>query len=194
MHFRRLICLILGIWFGGTVFIAVNASFAHRAADRILAEPAIGSLQHIHAMGREGAREFLRYAAAEQMRWSREAWDSIQIVLGAAVFLLLLFGSTEGKFGLLLAFGMLALSIFDRTVLTPEISALGRLSDFIPPGSSSGDRARALMLEGGYVGLEGVKWLLGLALVGTLVLRHQRSTTRGHVPARPSPFDTHRAR
>lgn len=182
MHFRRFVCLVLGMWFGGTVMIAVEASYAHRAPDRILAEPAVGALQHIHAMGREGAGEFMRYTSAEQIRWLRETWDSIQVVIATGVFFLLLFGSSEGKFGLLMAFGMLGLAVFDRFVLTPEIAALGRLSDFIPPGSYSGDHARALMLEGGYVGLEAVKWVLGLALAGSLVFRHQRSAARGHVP------------
>jgi hypothetical protein len=194
MHFRRIVCLFLGVWFGGTVVVAVEASYSHRAAERILVEPAVGALQHIHAMGREGAREFVRYAAAEQIRWLRETWDSVQVVLGAVLFFLLLFGSSEGKFGLMMAFGMLGLAIFDRFVLTPEIAALGRLSDFIPPGSDSGDRARALMLEGGYVGLEVVKWVLGLGLAASLVLRHQYSAARGHVPAKGSAFDVRRAR
>jgi hypothetical protein len=181
MHFRRLICLILGIWFGGTVVVSLEVTHSHRAADLIMSEPATGSLQYINGIGHEGAREFLRYAVAEQARWLREAWDSVQVLLGASLLLLLLFGSREGKFGLLLSFGMLGLVVFDRFVLTPEISSLGRMSDFVPPGTAAGDRARYYMLEGGYLGLEVVKWVLGLALVSSLVLRHQRSPSRGHV-------------
>lgn len=180
MHFRRLACLLIGIWFGGTLAVGVGASYRYRVAERILSHPAPGSLEHIDALGSRGARDFLIYAAAEQMRDLRETWDSIQVGLGALLFLLLLFGSNEGKFGLLLALGMLALAIFDRLILTPEISLMARLADLT--GARAGERARRFLLEGGYIGLEAAKWMLGLGLATHLVIRHHHSGMKQKAP------------
>jgi hypothetical protein len=163
MHFRRLACLLLGIWFGGAVAVAIDASYGHRAL-------APGSLEQINAMGQEGTREFLVYAAAEQTRSLRETWDSVQVGLGIALLFVLLFGSREGKFGLSLALALLVLALLDRFVLTPQLAALAA------SGAGPADRTGFLMLEGGYMALEVAKWVAGMGLAAHMTLRRQHSS------------------
>jgi hypothetical protein len=179
MNFRRLACLLLGLWLGGSAFMAMVAAENFRSVDRLLAHPAPLAAQHIEGMGPTVARMFLRYQAAEQNRWYFETWDSAQIVIGLLLLFVLLFGTGEGKFTLALPVLMLGVALVDRLLLTPAIIAQGRLIDFVPPGIQSLERNRFQVMHGAYSSLEIAKWVLGLVLAGKLLVLRRRSHRAG---------------
>ena len=107
-------------------------------------------------------------------RWYFETWGAIEIAIGAALLLILLFGSDEKNLTLLLALLMLLIAILQRFALTPWMVVLGRIIDWIPADQPSAERSRFWMLHNAFVGLELLNWALGLFLTGKLLLRGRR--------------------
>jgi hypothetical protein len=176
MHYRRIASFLLGLWLGGGLFMAWVATENFHSVDRLLAQPSPLVSTQIKALGTGGARLLLRYQAAEQNRWYFESWEAVQIVLGTGFFFFLLFGSSEGKFSLLLALLMLLIVLVQRFLLTPELVGLGRTIDFIPADVPSTERNKFWMVHGAYSGIEILKWGLGLVLGARIIwLRAGRS-------------------
>jgi hypothetical protein len=174
MHFRRFAALLLGAWLGGCLLMDMVATQNFRAVDRLLAAPSLDAAERIRALGgHEGARIFLRYEAAEENRWYFENWERIQIGLGLALFFVLLFGSFPDNLTLALVLVMFAIVMVMRFFITPEITRLGRMIDFVPPGTPSGERTRFWMFHGAYSGSELVKLGLGVWLAARLAWRHR---------------------
>lgn len=176
MHFRRLAAFLLGIWLGGSAFMDLVATQNFHSVDRLLSAPSPQAEERIQAMGgHDAARAFLRYQAAEQNRWYFETWECVQIGLGLALFFVLLFGSVPDKVLLLLTLVMLAIVLVMRFFLTPEITQLGRVIDFVAPGVPAADRTRFWTFHGAYSASELAKIGLGLVLVALLIRRRRRS-------------------
>ena len=172
MHFRRFAALLLGAWLTGCVFMDMVATQNFRSVDRLLAAP---DAERIQAMGgRDLARAFLRYQASELNRSYFDNWERTQIALGVVLFLVLLFGSPPNRLMLLLTLLMLALVLVMHFYLTPEITRLGRVIDFVSPGTPSPDRARFWTFHGAYSACELVKFGLGTVLAVLLVRRRRR--------------------
>lgn len=146
------------------------------SVDRLLAAPSPQAEDRIQAMGgHDAARAFLRYQVAEQNRWYFETWECVQIGLGLALFFVLLFGSVHNKVYLLLTLVMLAIVLVMRFFLTPEITQLGRVIDFVAPGVPAADRTRFWTFHGAYSASELAKIGLGIVLVVLLIRRRNRS-------------------
>ena len=172
MHFRRLAALLLGAWLGGSVFMDMVATQNFRSVDRLLAAPPAQVAERIQALGgHDAARVFLRYQVSEQNRWYFESWERAQIVLGAALFLVLVFGAVPNRLTLLLVLLMLAMVLVMRFFLTPEIIRLGRAADFAP----AADRTRFWTFHGMYSAGELIKLGLGIVLGVRLLLRAKRT-------------------
>jgi hypothetical protein len=181
MHYRRIATFLLGLWLGGGFLMAWIAIDSFRSVDRLLAMPGPVAAVQIRDLTPGGARALLRSQAVEQNSWYFETWELMQLVLGAGFFSFLLFGSSEGKFSLLLLLIMLLIVAAQRFLMTPELSALDRTFAFIPAGAPSVDRNKFWMLHSLYIGSETLKWLLGLALGASLVFhRPARSRDAGH--------------
>ena len=87
-----------------------------RSVDRLLAKPAAPSRTAVGQTGAGAARMFLlRHQVSEQNRWYFETWGLIESALGAPLLMVLIFGSTEKNFTLLLA--LLMLLIADRATV-----------------------------------------------------------------------------
>ena len=167
--------------------MAYVATQNFRGVDRLLSSynPAVTS--RLMPLGSQ-ARMVLHYQASEMNRWLFSNWELTQLVCGAAFFLVVLFGSRENKFvlsGILLT---LALVLVQHVVLTPELVALGRLIDFVPPDAPSPEREQFWVVHNAYSGIELAKWLVALVLAGKLVfisgerpgrLRHTRRELDG---------------
>ena len=152
-----------------------------RSVDRLLGAPGPVVAIQIKALGPGGARALLRYQAAEQNRSFFETWEALQLILGAGFFSFLLFGSSEGKFSLLLLLIMVLIVGAQRFFMTPELASLGRAFDFIPADVPSVERNRFWMLHSVYIGSEILKWGLGLVLGARLIFhRERRSMDTGH--------------
>lgn len=173
MHFRRFASFLLGAWLAGGLFMALVATANFRSVDRLLARPAAPAGEQLARLG-PAARSVLRYQVSEQNRWYFETWGIAETCIGALLFSILLFGSSETALALLLALLMLLIAIVQRFVLTPEIVLLGRMIDFLPADLRTPERSRFWMLHGAYSGAEVLKWLLGLVLAGKLIFHRRR--------------------
>jgi len=116
----------------------------------------------------------LRYEVAEQNRWLTQSWETMQILLGCLFFGYLLFGTTEGKFSLLVLLLMLVLTLLQRFLLSPELGLLGRSLDYLPSDVVNQERAKFWLIHNTYLAMEAAKYGLGLIL-GAIVLRRGRS-------------------
>ena len=170
MNFRRLACLLLGVWLGGSAWMTVDAARAVSGAERLASAPSPTAAAYLSAAGRDVARELLRHGAAERTRWALETWQSVELALGVAVLFVLLFGTREGKYPLFAALLLLVLAGFERFMITPEIVSRGRLLDFMAPGGAAGERAKMFVLEGARTGLEVGKAAVGAMLAGMLLV------------------------
>ena len=157
--------------------MAMVATRNFRTVDDLLAKPAAPALEQINRLGKTGARALLRYETSELNRWYFETWGVAETVIGLVLMMVLLFGSSESKFTLLLALLMLLSALVQRFGLTPEIVVLGRIIDFIPQPSP--ERTRFGMLHGIYVGVELFKWAVGFVLTMKLLLRRRRAVREG---------------
>ena len=162
--------------------MAVTQNF--RSVDRLLAKPAPAAAQMINSLGPANARFLLRHQVSEQNRWYFETWGVIAAVLGAALLMILIFGSTERNFTLLLALLMLLVAIVQRFALTPQMVFLGRIIDWIPADQPSPDRTRFWMLHNAFLGLKMLNWALGLLLTAKLIFRSKKSPVPSPVPMR----------
>ena len=145
-----------------------------RSVDRLLAKPAAPAAQQLQKLGPDAARVLLRHHVSELNRWYFETWGLIETFIGAALLLVLLFGSTERSLTLLLALLMLLIAIVQRSVLTPQMVFLGRIIDWIPADQPSPERSRFWLLHNAFTGLELLNWALGLFLTAKLLFRGRR--------------------
>lgn len=166
-------CFFLGLWLAGGFTLAIVHRENYTAVDRLLESPNPAAAAQFKTLGPAGARLLLRYQASEQDRWYAESWGTLQLVLGSLFFLFLLFGTREGKFSLLMVLFMIGTVALQRFVLTPEIAAVGRILDFPPAGMPG--HAKLQILRHTYLGLELLKWALGMVLTAELVVRHDHS-------------------
>jgi len=174
VHFRRFACFLLGAWLAGGLFMDMVVTQNFRSVDRLLAKPAPGAAQQFEKLGPGAARVLLRHQVSEQNRWYFETWGLTEALIGAALLLILIFGSTEKNFSLLLALLMLLIAIVQRFALTPQMVVLGRVIDWIPIDQPSPERSRFWMLHNAFVGLELVNWALGFFLAAKLIFRSRK--------------------
>jgi len=143
------------------------------SVDRLLARPHPAATAEFKALGRADARLLLRYQVSEQNRRYFETWEVAQIIIGALFFFFVLFATRENRFALFLILSMVAGVVVQRSMLTPAMTSLGRMIDFVPPDAPSGDRNQFWVLHSWYWGVEVGKLVLGLALAARLIA-HRR--------------------
>jgi hypothetical protein len=165
---------MLGLWLAGGLFMAWVATQNFRSVDRLLSHENPTATIRLKPFGAD-ARAILRFQAAEQNRWYFRKWETIQLLAGFAFFVLMLFGSREDKFILLGVLVLLALVALQRFLLTPEVTALGRMIDFLPSDQPSPERNRFWVTHTAYSGVEVGKWVLTLFLAGRMVFSRKRS-------------------
>ena len=125
-------------------------------------------------LGPAMTRMVLRYVVAEQNRWLFRNWEYMQIALASLFFCYLLFGTTEGKFSLGVMLVMLALTVMQRLLISPDLGITGRTLDFAPADLAAQEHARFWLLHNAYLAVEALKFGLGLIL-GIIVMSSRRS-------------------
>ncbi len=129
--------------------------------------------------GKEEARVLLRHQVAEQNRQLFAAWEKGQILIGLALVGLLVFGMPNRWLPWMLSVLMLAMVIFTKYALTPEITFLGRSLDFMPANQALDQRGKFAALHQMYGAIEVVKLLVGCILaVYLFVFRIRRRRDR----------------
>ncbi len=142
-----------------------------RSVERFLNTPDLDILPQTTKLGHDDTRLLLRHFAGEQNRFYFEQWEWMELGLGLGLVLFLVFGAKPPKVPILLAIAMLIIVLGQRIGLTPQISKLGRVVDFIPPNTESHDRTVFWTLHGIYSGVELLKLGIGIAIAGVLVIR-----------------------
>lgn len=161
---------VLGVWVGWTLFMWFLAGRSFRTVDRILTNSNPQVAEASRPVAPEQERELLRHVASEINRNIFRAYGFAQIVLGAGLLFLFYRQAPRSTFNLVLAGTMLALVLILTVVITPQITSLGRSFDFVPRDPAPPGMQRFWMLHGAFTGLDGVKLLAGLVLLGRLIL------------------------
>lgn len=136
---------------------------------RIMSSADPAASLRVRALGSVETTALLRHEAAEITRDQEDVWGFAEIGLGAFLFCFLLFGTQEGKLSLVLALLMLIGAVVQRFFLSPPLNALGRLTDFMSANAAAGYKARMVVLQGAYSGMEVSKWVLGACLAATMI-------------------------
>src|SRR4051812_95920 len=173
MHGRRVACFFLGMWLAGGLLMAWVASQNLASADRVLSGSDPSVRLRLKPFGEE-ARAILTFQAAEENRWLYGKWELFQFLMGSAFFCVMLFGSREDKFTLLGVLVMTLLVALQRFLLTPEMTALGRITDFAAV-TQTPDHNQLWITSLAHTGVEIAKGALALVLTAQMVFSRKRS-------------------
>jgi hypothetical protein len=176
MHARRFACMLLGMWLAGSAVMTWIASDSVNAAPRILANHSPDFAIRLKSMGREDARMLLAYPVRQQVSWWLAEFGTLEIAAGALLFLFLLLGTREGKITLGISLVPLAVAIFKRAFLIPQLLGLGGLTDFVPANMALAERGQLDAARMGLLIVEGLELVTGTILAAILIGRqHGRS-------------------
>src|SRR5579884_20061 len=142
MHARRFACMLLGMWLAGSALMTWITLDSFNAAPRMLATHSPDFAIRLKAMGKQEASMLLAYPVRQQAIWWMQQWGDLEIAIGAFFFLFLLLGTREGKITLGIALIPLAVAIFQRAFMTPQLLYLGGLLDFVPPNMVMAERGQ----------------------------------------------------
>ena len=174
MHYRRIVCFLLGVWLGGGLLMAWYGARSFGTVDTIMNQSNPAFLVQTKPLGPAATRLVLRYVVAEQNRWLSRSWENMQIAMGCLLFGYLLFGTLEGKFSLGVMLAMLALTLLQRILISPELGLSGRAVDYMPADLAAQERAKFWLIHNTYLGVEALKFGFGLIL-GIIVMSRKRS-------------------
>jgi hypothetical protein len=174
MHYRRIVCFLLGVWLGGGILMAWYGARSFGTVETIMNKSNPGFVVQTRPLGPAATRMVLRYVVAEQNRWLFRNWEYMQIALASLFFCYLLFGTMEGKFSLAVMLAMLALTVMQRLLISPDLGITGRTLDFAPSDLAAQERARFWLVHNAYLAVEALKFGLGLIL-GIIVMSSRRS-------------------
>jgi Domain of unknown function (DUF4149) len=162
---------ILGVWLGWTLFMWFLAGRSFATVDRVLHGDNPEFAEAARPLSPGQTREVLRHLASEINRTIFRAYGWAQIVLGALLLGLLWLQTPRDTFSLVLAGGMAVLVLILVLMITPQIISLGRTLDFVPRNPTPPGFQRFWMLHGAFTGLDGVKLLAGLVLLGRWIFK-----------------------
>src|ERR1039458_8258558 len=174
MHYRRIVCFLLGLWMGGGILMAWYGARSFGTVENIMNQSNPAFVLQTKPLGPAVTRLVLRYEVAEQNQWLTRSWETMQILLGCLFFGYLLFGTTEGKFSLIVMLILVGLTFVQRFLLSPEMGLLGRSLDYIPSDVVNQERAKFWLIHNSYLAVEAMKFGLGLIL-GAIVMSRSRS-------------------
>jgi len=128
----------------------------------------------VQTFGQDQTLLLLRHFAAEQIRHYTSLWVEFQILIGFVLGGCLFLATQRRIFPLILCGVMLAVVLFELRLM-PELTYLGRETDFPPGNTAIGQVERLWALQQVYGGVEIVKLLAGGILGSYLfVFRTQR--------------------
>lgn len=185
MHTRRFSMLVLGVWIGLSVAMLFVAIHNFSGVDRLLDAPASQAAKTMAPLGHDASRMLLRYQASELNRYYFETFGEVQVALALTLTVTLLFATNGNKPTLVLCGLILCVVLFQRYWLTPEITYLGRLIDFVPVVTPSPERARFWSFHNAFSAVELVKLGLLAIVGGKMLIRTDRIGRRRRRSSRP---------
>jgi hypothetical protein len=168
MQFHRLASLILGIWLGASVLMDFVATGNFHTVSRVMGSLDVRALEAVRKVSDpDTLRLLLRYFAGEANRYLFEQWEWVELLLGLALLMVLLFGQSYQKLALSLCFLMICVVAVQRFGLTPAITRLGRELEF----SNSPPSRRFAAYHAAYGCAEIGKLLMGVVMAVRLLIR-----------------------
>ena len=168
--------MLLGMWLAGSLLMTWITLDSFDAAPRLLATHSPEFASRMKSLGRDETRMLLEYPVRQQVGWWLEKWGSFEIALGAFFFIYLLLGTREGKITLAVSLAPLAVAIFQRSLMTPQLLFLGGMLDFVPPNMLVAERGQLGAVRVGFMLVEGLELASGAVLAALLIGRqHRRS-------------------
>lgn len=149
-------------WYGARSFGTVET---------IMAQSNPAFVAQTKPLGPAVTRLVLRYAVAEQNRWLFRSWEIMQIGLALLLFCYLLFGTREGKYSLGVMLILLALAVFQRLAVSPELGIAGRTMEYMPGYLAPQEHARFWVLHNAYLAVEAMKIGFGVILAAIVMRR-----------------------
>jgi hypothetical protein len=162
---RRLAAILVSLWFGGILVVALAAPAAFRSVDAVMTAPPEVVAKTMQQIGPASMREILHYQVSEANRQLFDLWGWVQLTLGAVIFLMLLFLSTSGRATLGVSLAMLLLAALMHFLLIPRISEIGREMRAAMKAAPADALRRFQFLHLGFTAFE-----LGVVVLGTVLL------------------------
>ncbi len=170
IQYRRLVSLLLGAWLGAGILTDIAVTQNFQTVDRFLETPGSATTSaQLNQIGRTEARVILRRNAGEENNWIFLNWERVELALGGALFILLLFGSRPQKLMLGFCAAMLLIVMAQHFLLAPQIAEIGRRVDELP--AADPEVHKFWMLHGFYSGLDILKLVVGFAFAVRLTVR-----------------------
>jgi hypothetical protein len=186
-RFARLaITVLIGVWFGGILIVALAVPRSFATVDQVMADPAPEAGKAIRDIGPIRARLLLRYQVSEANRAMFSLWGWAQVALALAVFGITLFGTKAQRLAVALAGAMLLIALVTNFLLVPRLEQISRASDFAPALSAGPQSDRFMVLHRGFTAFEAVVGILGAVLLGMLF--RQAGSRRISAPSRSEAY------
>lgn len=117
----------------------------------------------LRKLGPTATTIFRRLTAEQNATWF-ETWETAQLVFGGLLFLYFLLGTRLRSFPLVAVLAMIAITVTERLIITPELVHMSRMSDISMIDPASGAARKFWLVHGGYIGLEVLKFGIGLSI------------------------------
>ncbi len=160
---------LLGAMIGGTLMMWVVATANFRTVDRVLFRPTQEAAAVIATVPEAARRPLLRHLASELNRLFFRLWGGAQVLLAAAVLILLLKQSPRNPTDITIAVVLAGLVVVLVAAITPAIVTVGRAMDFLPRATPPPQMALFGRLHAAYSGLDLIKLVLAGVLAWRLV-------------------------
>ena len=162
---------ILAVWLAMTVCMWFAATGSFGTVRRILAGGNPQLEETTQTLTAEQARLAMRHVASEINRTYFRAYGWAQLLLGAALLILLLRQAPRDTTGLITAAAMVVVVAVLTLHVTPEVVQIGRQIDFVPRDPALPEVARFRTLHGAFTILDGLKLLAGAGLLARWIWR-----------------------
>ncbi len=160
---------LLGVWCGATVFMWQTAIQNFTVANALTQSDNTGFRAAVEGLSAENLRAAVRYQASEVNRLFFNGWGWAQIPIAA----LSVFSAwrLRNRFALATVGVMTVLTLFLQLYVVPETIRLGRLIDFVRDGEPAAASEMFWTLHHTYTGLDMAKFVLGIVVVVTVLVR-----------------------
>ena len=179
MHSHRLITFVLGSWLLGTLLVGFFLSQSDRNVERVITSPPDFLAKEVEEIGHPRLRRLFEAQASNLNRHVREAWDFLQMGLGASLLLISVAGDRRNRVLLAMSGSMFALSLLFAFYLTPIINESGRLIEGLASTVATDARDSLTAFQLTRTATECLKVLLGTILAVELIRVHHRSRSQG---------------
>lgn len=156
------------------MFFVATQNF--QGVERVLDAPSEKTSPSLRQLGHEEARFLLRYQVSELNRFYFNVWERVQLALGVGLTLLAWRWPWRRNIVFVPAVLLLIVAA-SHWFMTPEITHLGRLMDFVPNARETETGRVFWRYHQIYSTLEVFKFLLGLYLAFTLLARSRGSAS-----------------